>query len=86
MDGAMESLLKKITTRQAQVAIIGLGYVGLPLAIGFAKAGLHVTGIDVDAGRVERLRRGESHVKDVSSEDVRSLVAAIHCSLFRLKG
>ena len=47
----MERLLKKITDRTAHVAVIGLGYVGLPLAMGFAKAGYHVTGIDVDTGR-----------------------------------
>src|SRR5438552_3454566 len=52
----MERLLKKITDRTAHVAVIGLGYVGLPLAVGFAKTGYHVTGIDVDAGRVGRLK------------------------------
>src|SRR5438309_12047502 len=72
----MERLLKKITDRTAHVAVIGLGYVGLPLAVGFAKAGYHVTGIDVDAGRVGRLKRGDSYIQDVSSCDLRPLVEA----------
>src|SRR5437899_12774067 len=70
----MERLLKKITDRTAHVAVIGLGYVGLPLAMGFAKAGYHVTGIDVDAGRVGRLKKGDSYIQDVPSSDLRPLV------------
>src|SRR5205809_6837680 len=70
----MERLLKKITDRSAHVAVIGLGYVGLPLAMGFAKAGYHVTGIDVDAGRVGRLKKGDSYIQDVPSSDLRPLV------------
>src|SRR5207237_8378334 len=72
----MERLLKKITARTAHVAVIGLGYVGLPLAMGFAKAGYHVTGIDVDAGRVGRLKKGDSYIQDVLSSDLRPLVEA----------
>src|SRR3989442_13477467 len=72
----MERLLKKITDRTAHVAVIGLGYVGLPLAVGFAKAGYHVTGIDVDAGRVGRLKKGDSYIQDVPSSDLRPLVEA----------
>src|SRR2546421_10382663 len=72
----MERLLKKITDRTAHVAVIGLGYVGLPLAMGFAKAGYHVTGIDVDAGRVGRLKKGDSYIQDVPSSDLRPLVEA----------
>jgi UDP-N-acetyl-D-glucosamine dehydrogenase len=56
-----------------RVAIIGLGYVGLPLAVAFAEAGIPVIGIDVDRGKVEALRSGESHVEDVRSERVRIL-------------
>src|SRR2546426_3625891 len=72
----MERLLKKITDRTAHVAVIGLGYVGLPLAVGFAKAGYHVTGIDVDAGRVGRLKKSDSYIQDVLSSDLRPLVEA----------
>lgn len=55
----------KIDDRSACVAVIGLGYVGLPLAIAFAEAGYRVVGIDVDEGRVAGLQRGDSHILDV---------------------
>ena len=48
-----------------QIGIVGLGYVGLPLAVAFAEAGHRVAGYDVDSGRVGRLARGESDVEDV---------------------
>ncbi len=72
----MDILLRKITDRTAHVAVIGLGYVGLPLAMGFAKVGYHVTGIDVDAERVGRLKKGDSYIQDVLSADLRPLVEA----------
>ncbi len=65
--------LEKISKREATVAIIGLGYVGLPLAAAFAKQGFPVIGIDVDPAKVESIRRGESYVGDVSSEMLSSL-------------
>ncbi len=68
------SLEKKLQDRTAQVGIIGLGYVGLPLAAEFARAGFHVTGIDVDASKVESLNRGASYVQDVPSEWITPLV------------
>jgi len=60
----------KISTRQARIGIIGLGYVGLPLAVEFAKAGFEVTGFDVDASKVDAINRGHSYIGDVSSADV----------------
>jgi UDP-N-acetyl-D-glucosamine dehydrogenase len=54
--------------------VIGLGYVGLPLAVAFAEAGSEVVGVDVNVDRVERLRRSESDVEDVSSERLRAVV------------
>ncbi|MEP7029069.1 MAG: nucleotide sugar dehydrogenase, partial [Candidatus Eisenbacteria bacterium] len=68
------SLETKLEKRQARLAIIGLGYVGLPLAIEFARAGFTVYGIDVDAAKVARLRKGLSHVGDVPSADVQAAV------------
>jgi UDP-N-acetyl-D-glucosamine dehydrogenase len=50
------------------VGIVGLGYVGLPLAVEFAEAGEHVIGVDVDAGKVTDLRAGRSHIEDIPSE------------------
>jgi UDP-N-acetyl-D-glucosamine dehydrogenase len=56
-----------------KVGVIGLGYVGLPLAVAFAEAGHDVVGIDADPRKVETLRRGESDVEDVASERLRGL-------------
>ncbi len=65
----------KIARKTARVAVIGLGYVGLPIAVEFARAGFSVIGIDVDARKVERLGRGESYIPDVARADVRRFVA-----------
>ncbi len=69
-------LLKKIQDRTARVAVLGLGYVGLPLAVVFAEAGFKVVGVDPVAEKVECVNRGESYVLDVPSETVASLVEA----------
>ena len=69
-------LLRKIEDRSAVVAVVGLGYVGLPLAIEFGKAGFQVIGYDVSQRVVELLMRGESHIQDVESRDVSTLVQA----------
>src|SRR3954451_1506814 len=52
------------------IGIVGLGYVGLPLAVGFAEAGLDVIGVDVDQGKVASLREGRSHVEDIPGERI----------------
>ena len=70
------TLQTKLQQRQAKLAVIGLGYVGLPLAIEFARAGFTVYGIDVDVAKVARLKRGRSHVGDVPSADVAAAVKA----------
>ena len=62
-----EALRNKIEKRTARVGIIGLGYVGLPLAVEFAKAGFPVTGLDVQESKVARLNQGDSYVPDVPS-------------------
>lgn len=69
-----EVLLERLRTRQAQVAVIGLGYVGLPLATVFGEAGFRVIGIDVDARKVEALQNGLSYIQDVPSEQIARLV------------
>jgi UDP-N-acetyl-D-glucosamine dehydrogenase len=69
-------LLKgRIESKTARVGIVGLGYVGLPLAVEFAKAGFTVTGIDVQESKVAGLNRGESHIQDVPSAEIAKLVA-----------
>ena len=69
-------LAAKIERRRARVAVIGLGYVGLPLAVEFGKAGFEVAGIDIDAARVAALKKGRSHVQDVATADVKALVGS----------
>jgi UDP-N-acetyl-D-glucosamine dehydrogenase len=69
-----QALKEKIENKTARVGIVGLGYVGLPLAVEFAKAGFHVTGIDLQQSRVDRLMQGESYVQDVPSSEVAELV------------
>jgi UDP-N-acetyl-D-glucosamine dehydrogenase len=59
-----------------RVVIVGLGYVGLPLAMRAAKAGYQVAGYDTDAGRVKLLNAGESYIEDVSAEDLKSVLAS----------
>lgn len=71
-----ESLIKKLQDKSAEVAVLGLGYVGLPLAVVFGEAGFKVTGVDPDARKVEALTRGESYIPDVKSEAVAKLVKA----------
>ncbi|HZU27617.1 MAG TPA: nucleotide sugar dehydrogenase [Bryobacteraceae bacterium] len=72
---AAEALQSKIESRTARVGIVGLGYVGLPLAVEFAGAGFQVTGIDVQEERVATLNRGISHVQDVSTSTFGPLVS-----------
>jgi UDP-N-acetyl-D-glucosamine dehydrogenase len=74
------SLLDLIRSRRARVGVIGLGYVGLPLAVEFARAGYPTTGIDLDPERVLALNAGESYIDDVRSCDVGDLRA--HGKLF----
>lgn len=73
---AAQTLEEKIKSRTARVGIIGLGYVGLPLAMEFAKAGFPVTGIDIEPSKVAQLNRGESYVQDVAPDVLGSMVEA----------
>jgi UDP-N-acetyl-D-glucosamine dehydrogenase len=72
---AAEILQDKIKTRTARVGVVGLGYVGLPLAVEFAKAGFSVIGIDVQEDKIARLNWGDSYIQDVPSESLAQLVA-----------
>ena len=76
MTNHSEILRRKIETHQAQVGVVGLGYVGLPLVVEFAQAGFCVTGIDVQQFKVDAINRGESYIQDVPTADVQALVKA----------
>jgi UDP-N-acetyl-D-glucosamine dehydrogenase len=69
-----QELSEKISRREARVGILGLGYVGLPLAVEFASAGLPVVGLDLDARKVEAVNAGRSYIKDVDQERLAGLV------------
>ncbi|MBK9241864.1 MAG: nucleotide sugar dehydrogenase [Acidobacteria bacterium] len=71
-----DTLLERIANRTAKVGVVGLGYVGLPLAVEFGQAGFSVTGIDLDARKVDQINRRESYIQDVPTEAVAALVTA----------
>lgn len=69
------TLLDKIRSREVRVGIIGLGYVGLPLAVEFAKAGVTTLGFDIDCRKIDQIARGESYIADVSAETIRDVTS-----------
>ena len=81
-----QNLKEKIATRTACVAVIGLGYVGLPLAVTFARNGFPVIGIDIDERKVDMLARGESYVEDVGTDEIQRLkVRKLKVSCFMMR-
>ena len=66
----VSGLSAKLQDRTARVGVIGLGYVGLPLALLCAKAGLHATGFDIDPRKIEKLRQGESYIHHISAASI----------------
>lgn len=65
-----DGLLTKIENRDAEIGVIGLGYVGLPLACEFVKAGFHVTGFDLDAEKIKKLKAGRSYITYIPSREI----------------
>ena len=72
----LSELLGKIKARTARIGIVGLGYVGLPLAVEFAEAGLPALGVDVDADKTARINAGSSYIDDVPDARLKPLVAS----------
>jgi len=70
-----KTLRQRIQDKTVRVAVIGCGYVGLPLAVSFARAGVRTTALDLNPDRVAQIQRGESYIPDVPTEHVRSTVA-----------
>jgi UDP-N-acetyl-D-glucosamine dehydrogenase len=75
MAASVEVLRDKIRARKARGGVVGLGYVGLPLAVELGKAGFHATGIDLDARKVQSVNEGRSYIPDVPTADVQALQA-----------
>ena len=73
-----ETLINQLRTKTARVGILGLGYVGLPLAVVFAEAGFTVTGIDPDKRKADSLNKGTSYIQDVPTEQIAKLVKSGH--------
>ena len=71
-----EVLIKKLRDKTAKIAILGLGYVGLPLAVVFGEAGFIVTGVDPDKRKIDALKDGKSYIPDVHTDKVAALVKA----------
>jgi len=74
MSKLLNELKRRVDAREARVGVIGLGYVGLPLAVEFARAGFRTVGIDVDDRKAAGVRKGRSHIEDVPGDVVRDLV------------
>ncbi len=76
MENVKEKILSKIEEKEAIVSIIGLGYVGLPLALEFVKNGFFVIGIDIDQQKIESLNQGRSYITDVKDDEIRHAVSS----------
>src|SRR5688572_875639 len=76
MSALAATLLEKIESRRARAGVVGLGYVGLPLAVELARVGFHTTGIDLDDRKVKAVNDGQSYIPDVPTADVARLAAA----------
>lgn len=76
MSGHAQELIGKIEAREARVGVVGLGYVGLPLAVEFARAGFNVVGFEVAVGKIDAVNEGRSYVADVSPEALAEVVEA----------
>lgn len=74
LTGPAKELLEKIETKTARIGVIGLGYVGLPLAVEYAQAGFETIGIDVSHERVLRLNAGQNYIQDVADEDLKQVI------------
>jgi len=72
----MQDLIEKLQSKKAHLGVVGLGYVGLPLAVGFAKAGFTVIGFDLDETKNEQINSGKSYIIDISDADLRAVVDA----------
>lgn len=78
MSSMLSDFLQKVETKQLRIGIVGIGYVGLPIAVSFAEAGFEVVGVDLRDEKVQTVNSGKSHLRDVDDERVGALVARSH--------
>ena len=74
MPGNYGRTLKKIERKEARIGVVGMGYVGLPIALRFCEEGFHVTGIDVDVSKIEAIKAGNSYIRHISGEKIRDFI------------
>jgi UDP-N-acetyl-D-glucosamine dehydrogenase len=74
MNNTLEEIRSRIAGKNFKIGVVGLGYVGLPLAVEFALKGFKTLGIDLDARKVDSIRKGKNYIDDVSQEDFESVV------------
>jgi UDP-N-acetyl-D-glucosamine dehydrogenase len=74
MNSVKDALVASLRDHSAKIGILGLGYVGLPLAAAFGAAGFHIIGIDPDLRKVDNLKKGKSYIQDVADEQIESLL------------
>jgi UDP-N-acetyl-D-glucosamine dehydrogenase len=74
----MQQLINKLHKKEARLGVLGLGYVGLPLAVSYAKAGFRVTGFDLDESKVAGVNAGDSYIIDVPSDELAGVVQSGH--------
>src|SRR5260370_23567649 len=70
-----EELESRIKSKQARFGVIGLGYVGLPLALTLSEAGFDVTGVDIDTNRVDAIVAGRSYITDISDKELQKAIS-----------
>ncbi|KHD90005.1 MAG: UDP-N-acetyl-D-glucosamine dehydrogenase [Bdellovibrio sp. ArHS] len=71
----MKNLVSKIKSKNSVIGIVGLGYVGLPLALRFSEEGFPVVGFDIDEAKIKKIRAGESYIEHIHASDVRAATA-----------
>src|SRR5512137_580665 len=76
MDNFLAVFKNRLGQKNIKIAVVGLGYVGLPLAIEFAKKGFYVLGLEIDRERLERIRNKESYITDISSRELKKVILA----------
>ena len=69
-----QQLINKLTDKSAIIGIVGLGYVGIPLALRYAEAGYKVVGFDIDPEKVEKISSGKTYIKHIPDEDIQAAV------------